>query len=290
MAAMKAAMMRTTLFRAAAAAALCLLFLAEMNAASFPITPLRDFSATLPAGEGKILVFKYCVACHGPELTRKRLEERRGWIRRYWEDLVFEMMYGWGATIRREEVEPIARYLEENFGPQPDGPEPPGKEALEAVLPPGEQSNVILAKCTVCHGPEVTMRRMQSRIGLSASGWKKLLTRMKSYGAPLAEDEMEQLSVYLSADFGSSYAPGEALPIREFYSFLPEGPGKDLVVADCLSCHAASELQKRMEDRPRGDSYYWEGVVRRMKKQWEAPLEEEEVDLAIEYLNAHFAG
>ena len=287
---MIAAMMRTTLFRAAAAAALCLLFLAEMNAASFPITPLRDFSATLPAGEGKILVFKYCVACHGPELTRKRLEERRGWIRRYWEDLVFEMMYGWGATIRREEVEPIARYLEENFGPQPNGSEPPGKELLEAVLPPGEQSSVILAKCTVCHGPAVTRRRMQSRIGLSASGWKKLLTRMKNYGAPLAEDEMQQLSVYLSADFGSSSAPAQELPIQEFYSFLPEGPGKDLVVADCLSCHAASELQKRMEDRPRGDSYYWEGVVRRMKKQWEAPLEEEEVDLAIEYLNAHFAG
>ena len=111
---------------------------------------------------------------------------------------------------------------------QPNGPEPPGKEALEAVLPPGEQSNVILAKCTVCHGPEVTMRRMQSRIGLSASGWKKLLTRMKSYGAPLAEDEMQQLSVYLSADFGSSSAPAQALPIQEFYSFLPEGSGQGL--------------------------------------------------------------
>lgn len=287
---MIAAMMRTTLFRAATVGTLCLLFLAEMKAASVPITPLRGFSATLPAGEGKILVLKYCVACHGPELTRKRLEERRGWIRRYWEDLVFEMMYGWGADIRREEVEPIARYLEENFGPETNRSEPPGKEGLETLLPPGEPRNVILAKCTVCHGPEVTRRRMESRIGLSASGWKKVLTRMMSYGASLAEDEMEQLSVYLGADFGSSYSPAEKLPIQEFYSFLPDGPGKNLIVADCLSCHGASELKQRIEDHPRGDPYYWEGVVRRMKKQWEAPMEEEEVDVTIEYLNAHFAG
>ena len=63
-----------------------------------------------------------------------------------------------------------------------------------------------------------------------------------------------------------------------------------MVVADCLSCHGASELKKRIEDHPRGDPYYWEGVVRRMKKQWEAAMEEEEVDVMIEYLNAHFAG
>lgn len=256
------------------------------RALPLPITLLRAFSAMLPNGEGKILVFKYCVMCRGAKLTRKRLQERKGWKQEDWEDLVSEMMDGWGATMEREEVEPIAEYLVANFGPSVVKSSSEEKDKLEGLLAPGDPKKVILAKCTSCHDREVTGQRLESRAGLPAPVWKRLLIRMKAYGAPVTSDEIEQLSNYLASSLGSQT---KISPVGELYSYLPEGSGKELVMAYCLSCHGVAELKRRIEDGSKEDQYYWERVVFRMKKQWESPLEDEEADAISNSLNSHFA-
>ena len=104
------------------------------------MTPERLLSAALPAGEGKILIFKQCVTCHRQGVLHKRLEDLRGWSRRNWEDCVFAMIEEWGADIPRSQIRPIARYLAENFGPGSQKPDL-SLDTLNAFLPPGESSS-----------------------------------------------------------------------------------------------------------------------------------------------------
>jgi hypothetical protein len=265
--------------RALGTGALCLVLLGTAQAPPLTMTPLKALSATLPSGEGKILFYKYCVMCHGAELIGKRLEDRRGWIFRYWEDLVFEMIDQWGAPISREEVDPIARYLMQNFGLPGEQP------SLEALLPAGDQRQMILQRCTPCHDPGITI---QLRVDLPATAWKKLLQRMRTYGAPLSPDEVESLSLFLSQNLTSDGETAQKNPVRQLDALLPDRPGKDLTLVACLSCHGPSEFKKRLEQHSREEPYYWRRVVHRMREQWEAPLQEPEVDLLVDYLSSHF--
>jgi mono/diheme cytochrome c family protein len=179
------------------------LLLCTSTTGSPQITPLKQLSAVLPAGEGKILVLKHCVACHGPVEVQKRLEVGRGWPATYWEDLVLQMIHGWGATIESGEVPIIVGYLSDTFGGVPS--------------------------------------KAQASIDPSA--------------------------------------------LKTFASALPEGEGRNVVLAVCLSCHGPDELKRRIETAPR-DDFYWQRVVTRMQSRWEAPLDASDVVLAVNYLNA----
>ena len=191
----------------------------------------------------------------------------------------------WGSVMDSEDMAPLELYLEENFGSGPKKDSRAGMEALKAFLPPGEEGKVVLEKCTPCHDPQVTKRRMESRAGLSASVWKEILARMKDYGALVTESEMEQLSGYLEHSLNSGSGQKAT---RELSSFLPEGKGKDLLLAYCVSCHGAAEFQKKLEGHAHEGEFYWVGVVGRMKDQWEVPLQEEEVHEILQYFKAHF--
>jgi len=277
---------------AKAGAALLLFFLvlggtAATSPAGSP-TPLKLYSATLPGGVGKVLVYKYCITCHGGELTRKRLEQLRGMKLEEWENLVFAMIDSWGAPIERQETGPISRYLFENYGPHTVSESPPSRAVLEEFLPPGPLQKVILQKCVACHDASVTRRRLESRSGFPPSVWKKIVERMRAYGAALTDDEIEQVSRYLATESGKTGNPNDRMN-KDFYAFLPEGKGRDIISATCLSCHGAVELKERIETHPSADEHYWERVASRMKEKWQAPIEENEVGAAIEYLNSHFA-
>ena len=251
------------------------------------LTPLKLYSATLPSGVGKVLVYKYCFACHGFELTRQRLEQLRGLPLEQWENLLSEMIDSWGATIERHEIGPVSRYLFENYGPNTVSDSPPSGAALEEFLPPGPEQKIILQKCVACHNAALTRHRLADRAGIPTSGWKKILGRMKGYGVPLTDGETEQLSAYF-ADSLSKEATPAMESNQELESFLPAGPGKDLILAQCLSCHVGLELKQRIQQQSSSDQYYWERVVSRMRNQWEAPIEENEVVVVAEYLKSHF--
>lgn len=248
-------------------------------------TPLRSLSALLPSGEGKILVLKYCVTCHGPQVLRKRLEERRQWQTKDWEDLVFEMNESWAASIAREEIDPIVQYLSAAFGPEAS--ESAKLNQLKMSLQGVQLKQLVLDKCTACHAPGITAVRLKSRVGLPAAGWKKVLIRMQGYGASLTDAEIRQLSESLASSFGSS-SKETTEPIGQLYSSLPAGDGRDSIVAQCLSCHDVSDFRRQLSDHPTKDEYYWDRVVRRMKEQWDAPLLEGDIETITGYLKSHF--
>ena len=59
-------------------------------------------------------------------------------------------------------------------------------------------------------------------------------------------------------------------------------------MANCLSCHGPSELQRQIDANAQAESFFWKRVVGRMRKRWEAPLQEDEMKTVIDYLNLHF--
>ena len=249
------------------------------------VTPLKLYSATLPGGVGKVLLYKYCVTCHGVDLVRKRLEQLRGMKLEEWENLVYAMIDSWGAPIERQETGPLSRYLFDNYGPDTVSS---SNTTLEEYVPAGPQHIIILQKCLACHDATVTRRRLQARVGSPASVWRQIVARMRTYGVALTDEEVAQVSQYLGSVSKTASSQNEKMA-NEFYAFLPAGNGKDLITATCLSCHGAIELKQRMESHPAGDQHYWERVVGRMRNQWQAPLEENEAGVAVEYLNTHFS-
>ena len=261
--------------RASVGVLICVLVARSANTSAVSITPLKQLSASLPSGAGKVLVFKYCVKCHGPGTTETNLKAER-WMEDFWD-----------AVIDAQDMPTLGTYLEANF--RPEGVPSEARNKLESFLPPGELKNVVLRKCIACHDAATTRRRLESRAGSRASTWKSILMRMKEYGAPLVDAEIDEVSAYLGSGLASKNVLVEKNALQELYSFLPDGLGGELMMAHCLSCHGASEFKNRIVENSNNDKTYWERVVRRMKDEWEAPLEEDEVSTVITYLTSNFA-
>jgi mono/diheme cytochrome c family protein len=66
---------------------------------------------------------------------------------------------------------------------------------------------------------------------------------------------------------------------------LREGPGKDLVVANCAICHSLDyvPMNSRFLDR-KG----WEGTVNKMVKAFGAPITPEDAAKIVDYLTAQY--
>lgn len=126
------------------------------------------------------------------------------------------------------------------------GPAPSAQE-----LPPGEGRPLVLETCVQCHDlrPIVSQRK-------PGPAWRRTVNEMVWRGAPLFPGEAEAVAGYLAAAFGpqARSAPNAApngapsaaaAPAAE----LPEGPGRELVMAACLSCHdLAPTLQARKSE------------------------------------------
>jgi hypothetical protein len=85
-----------------------------------------------------------------------------------------------GAMVAKEDLPTLVAYLEDNFGPLPDGP---GKE-------------VVLNKCTVCHD----LKRVRQHYG-TPEDWMDLLGAMENEGLMLSDEEYVAVLRYLARNF-----------------------------------------------------------------------------------------
>jgi cytochrome c5 len=60
----------------------------------------------------------------------------------------------------------------------------------------------------------------------------------------------------------------------------PEGPGAEVMNANCASCHSASMV----EVQPKLTRDQWAGIVRKMREVYHAPVADEDVPAIIDYL------
>jgi hypothetical protein len=66
---------------------------------------------------------------------------------------------------------------------------------------------------------------------------------------------------------------------------LKDGPGKDLVMANCVMCHSLDYIPM---NSPFLDRKGWEGSVTKMVKVMGAPIQPDDVPKIVDYLSASY--
>jgi cytochrome c5 len=115
-----------------------------------------------------------CLACHDLRPIQTQALDAESWKK------IVNAMIEKGAKVEKEDVPILVSYLEDNFGPLPDGN---GKE-------------LVLKKCTNCHD----LKRVRQHFA-SPEEWADTLTAMENEGLMLSEEEFAILLRYLARNF-----------------------------------------------------------------------------------------
>ena len=187
-------------------------------AAALPLLSLAQGApAGLPDGPEKDTFLKVCSGCHEPGAVLGRMDSPKDWARKV------DSMINRGAQATPDEIAQINAYLNRNFAfvaGEVHLPEGPGKEALRKV-------------CGSCHAAEIVVNR-DGHAG-TRDLWAETIDRMLARGAKGTNEEFDQITAYLVANFGYIPVP----------SYLPAGPGKKTVERVCGPCHGVSMLIER---------------------------------------------
>jgi cytochrome c5 len=150
----------------------------------------------------------------------------------------------------------------------------PADAALQQIapssLPEGKGKDLVATACVGCHGLDVVVSRRAT-----ANDWRSTVNTMIDHGAQVSTGDAAVIIAYLAEHFGAS-AP--AAPALAAASTLPDGPGKDVLVAKCFQCHAQTMWNDLRQDRRA-----WEGVLYRMVGR-RALWTEAEINTMAEYL------
>ena len=150
----------------------------------------------------------------------------------------------------------------------------PAQAQQQAItLPPGDGHDVVAQSCTLCHGLNTVLQLRQD-----ADGWRSIVDYMTLHGAQLTPDQADKAVNYLATNFG----PGVNVPPSPIEVALPDGPGKDMVAADCVVCHGLDRIAAAR--RTPSD---WNSVLSRMQFLG-APVSADDKKTVAAYLDKNF--
>ena len=134
------------------------------------------FAAGQDAAQAKAekIVNTTCLTCHGLRPIQTQALDAANWKK------IVDSMIEKGAMVEKEDVPILATYLEDNFGPLPEGA---GKE-------------ILLNKCTNCHD----LKRVRQHFA-SPEEWADTLSSMENEGLMLSEEEFVTVLKYLARNF-----------------------------------------------------------------------------------------
>src|SRR5262245_66598191 len=115
-----------------------------------------------------------CTACHDLRKIQTKALDADAWGK------VVNSMVEKGAKVDTPDIPMLVSYLEDNFGPLPEGA---GKE-------------IVLNKCTVCHD----LKRVRQHLA-SPEEWADLLGAMENEGLRISEEEYIAVLRYLARNF-----------------------------------------------------------------------------------------
>jgi len=115
-----------------------------------------------------------CLACHGIRPIQTQALDAEGWKK------IVDSMIEKGAKVEKGDVPTLVTYLEDNFGP----------------LPEGNGKQILLNKCTNCHD----LKRVRQHFA-SPEEWADTLSSMENEGLMLSEEEFVILLRYLARNF-----------------------------------------------------------------------------------------
>jgi len=115
-----------------------------------------------------------CISCHDIRKIQTKALDADGWQK------IVDSMIAKGAKVEKGDVPMLVNYLEDNFGPLPEGM---GKE-------------VVLEKCTVCHD----LKRVRQHLA-SPEEWADTLGAMENEGLMISDEEFAIVLRYLARNF-----------------------------------------------------------------------------------------
>ena len=115
-----------------------------------------------------------CANCHDLRKVQTQALDEENWKK------IVNTMVDMGAKVPKDDIPLFVAYLEDNFGPLPDGP---GKE-------------IVLNKCTVCHD----LKRVRQHFA-TPEDWMDLLGAMENEGLMLTDEEYVAVLRYLARNF-----------------------------------------------------------------------------------------
>jgi mono/diheme cytochrome c family protein len=264
----------------------------------------RDWSTSMPDGEGKGLILGSCSQCHSLNSTVQQRKSPAAWER-----TVLDMITR-GAQVRPDEVAPITTYLARYFGPGAppltavnEKPatrgtsSPQNRSGTPANLPDGMGKELVLTGCIGCHALNKITGQSKDE-----AGWRSSVKDMVRLGAMLRPEEQTRVVAYLVKHFGpqmpiatgtstngsvaQSSAMGETA--RESGSAdlsrqLPDGEGKGLILASCVQCHNLRSVVGQ-----RKDAEDWRRTVHDMVERG-AQITGEEAEIISRYFGAHLS-
>jgi mono/diheme cytochrome c family protein len=115
-----------------------------------------------------------CISCHDIRKIQTKALDADGWQK------IVDSMIEKGAKVEKGDVPMLVSYLEDNFGPLPEGM---GKE-------------VVLEKCTVCHD----LKRVRQHLA-SPEEWADTLGAMENEGLMISDEEFAIVLRYLARNF-----------------------------------------------------------------------------------------
>ena len=128
--------------------------------------------------------------------------------------------------------------------------------ALTAVLalpgqdgpsfPDGEGKDLVTGYCVACHALDQVAAYQGTQ-----EDWEGVVYTMRQRGLEVTPEESQQIVAYLA----KSFPP----PAKKTAAPLPDGEGKDLVMARCAGCHDLVRVEEHA-----GTKADWEGVVKYM--------------------------
>jgi mono/diheme cytochrome c family protein len=162
----------------------------------FVITGAAGAQESMPAGSGRALILESCIQCHDLRAVVSQRKSETAWRR-----TVDEMIWR-GAALKPGEAEVIARYLATSFSAarassaasQHPLPAAEGSEKL----PPGKGRALVLGACVQCHDLSITVAQRKT-----LQEWRSSVEQMVRLGSKLNGSEIQVVSKYLSANFGS---------------------------------------------------------------------------------------
>jgi cytochrome c2 len=126
------------------------------------------------ASKAEKIVNTTCISCHDMRPIQTKALDADGWKN------IVDSMIAKGAMINTGDIPMVVSYLEDNFGP----------------LPEGNGKAIVLEKCTVCHD----LKRVRQHLA-SPEEWADTLNSMENEGLMLSEEEFGIVLRYLARNF-----------------------------------------------------------------------------------------
>jgi len=124
--------------------------------------------------KGEKILNASCITCHDLRKVQTQALDAEGWTK------IVNAMVEKGAKVQKGDIPMLVRFLEDNYGPLPEGP---GKA-------------IVLEKCTVCHD----LSRVRQHLA-TPEEWADTLGAMENEGLMLNDEEFATVLKYLARNF-----------------------------------------------------------------------------------------